>query len=98
MPSVRGRGVYTIVFNGDAVDDVDRVQMFVDGDRAADTSGTGIDLGTTLAIGDATMCIGNRPSGARSPQGSIFYTALYDTALTEAEVSLNSARLLADDD
>jgi hypothetical protein len=46
----------------------------------------------------ASICVGNRPIGGRTPVGSIYYAAFYNVALTEAEIQANVDRLRAWDD
>jgi hypothetical protein len=51
-----------------------------------------------LLDGDEDLMIGNRPSGYRTPEGAIFYGAVYDVALSDEEVLRNAKALLASDD
>ena len=51
-----------------------------------------------LLDGDEDLIIGNRPAGYRTPEGAIFYGAIYDVALSDEEVLRNAKLLLASDD
>ena len=46
----------------------------------------------------AAVIVGNDIDDPRSIGGDIYYVALYSSALSEAEVAANVARLAADDD
>jgi hypothetical protein len=53
---------------------------------------------TTNLPADLHFALGNREIGGRSIQGSLFYAALYTSALSQDEVQRNTTRLSANDD
>jgi len=53
---------------------------------------------TTNLPPDLHFALGNREIGGRSFQGSLFYAALYTSALSSQEVEVNAARLANNDD
>jgi hypothetical protein len=84
----------------------DRMRLYVNGTRiAVDELYSELGDGLGPAQGEAlfveateTFSIGNRTLGGRSPEGTIYYTAIYDHALEQAQISHNALELLANDD
>jgi hypothetical protein len=93
-----GRIVVHAVFDT-TVDSSDRVRLYIDGSRIDPTFVNPPGEGDTLTVSeDAFLVLGNRPSGSATLGGTLFYAAIYDRALTPAEVDHNAAILLDDDD
>ncbi len=97
--AAQGRVVYTFVYDSSQPVASDRIRMFMNGGLVA-ASGAAVLIAPNqgLMLGDATLCIGNRPIGARSLDGGIYYAAFYETALSDSELILNAQRLVANDD
>ena len=81
-------------------DEDGRVRAYIDGvdqgiGSASDPPTT---LGETIDITSGQYVLGNRQSDNRTPEGNLYYCALYSVALTPDEVSHNAQVLLADDD
>jgi hypothetical protein len=84
----------------------DRMRLYVNGTREpigelySDAgAGNGPAQGEALFVADTeTFSIGNRTLGSRSPEGAIYYTALYGHALGQAQITHNALELLASDD
>jgi hypothetical protein len=93
-----GRTVYTLVYDSEAPIVSERVRLYIDGQQSVPNTGVAIMPGQSLTLGASTYCIGNRRSGMRAPQGTIFYAAIYASALGEKEVFVNAQRLLQNDD
>ena len=94
------RAVLTIVYDTQRMNRNNRVRLFIDGQlQPASTNLVMRDDPLDILQGTA-MVIGNRPiSGVSySPEGQIFYAAVYDSALSAAEVAQNAMILLARDD
>lgn len=92
-----GRVVLTLVYDG-SLPEAQRVTLHIDG--ALQTS-IAAEEPAPAAIdwtGSTDLCLGNRVIGQRSPRGTIHYAAIYDRALSEAEIVTNVERLLASDD
>jgi len=90
-----GRTVYTVVVDLSLMGEK-RYRLFVNGSEVAttsfqDTSAVQIDSGHSLSIG-------NRTDGSRAMIGTLFYAAIYDRALSEAEVKQNADALGVSDD
>lgn len=98
----RGRVVLTLVFDTDAPDRPSRARLFADGVELPFDPTTTFDTyddGEKIQIRPGgSICVGNRAIGGRTPVGSIYYAALYATALAPTEIQANVARLLAWDD
>lgn len=94
-----GRAVYHGVIDTDAAVESDRLRLFKNGARLQTVAsepalqGQSIDLST-----GRRFIIGNGDLGGRSPQGTIYYVAIYSAALSDAQVLQNVGLLLADDD
>lgn len=90
-----GRSVYTIVVDLDQVGD-DRYRLFVNGSEIEPSSFVDVD---TLQISDThSLSLGNRSAGDRSIDGTLFYAAIYDRALSPDEVQQNADALGDSDD
>jgi hypothetical protein len=84
----------------------DRMRLYVNGTREPIEDlyselggGMGPAQGEALFVeATETFSIGNRTLGSRSPEGTIFYTALYDYPLQQVQITHNALELLADDD
>jgi hypothetical protein len=93
------RRVVHVVLDTEAVDPTERAQLFIDGSlvdpvvEEPPSMGEGI----TLDI-DRHYVLGNRQIGGRTFEGTMFYAALYDSALTLDEVADHAAVLAAFDD
>lgn len=78
----------------------ERVRLYVDGspveriDEHEIPEGASLDLGDTE---DVYYVLGNRENGNRTPEGVIYYAAMYASALSAADVAQNTTAL-ADDD
>jgi len=97
------RRVFHLVYDSDDPTPENRVRLYVDGvDQGAGTlasgswpaSGEALDLSGSISI--AAL---NEAGAVEDPtQGTVFYYAVYDGALTGSEVSSDATALLADDD
>ena len=98
-----GRRVYHLVFDTTQATASNRVLIYVNGSvQAATSAGTTITQNSTLSLGsnlDLTM-FNRENSGSydRSIGGTIFYAAIYSSALSSTNVADNYAVLTADDD
>jgi hypothetical protein len=96
-----GRVVLTAVFDSGQAIPLDRLWLYLDGERLlTQTAFNSPAQGETvdLSLPDTFFCIGNREVGNRSPEGRIYYGAIYARALSEADIINNVALLLANDD
>ena len=93
------RAVFHLVYDSAEPTAGDRVRLYKNGVLQASTSGTDPPLNETISIPNGKyFAIANREVGVRSFDGSIYYAAVYDGALTASEVSTNSTALLITDD
>ncbi len=93
------RAVFHLVYDSAEPTAGDRVRLYKNGVLQASTGGTDPPLNETISIPNGKyFAIANREVGVRSFDGSIYYAAVYDGALTASEVSTNSTALLASDD
>jgi len=98
FPSGAGRQVVHLVVNTALGAPPARRKLYRDGIQAP-SGGDMIAQGATLTVGpQAVLCLGNRPSGGRSPLATLYYGALYAEALTDEEVAHNAQVLAGDDD
>ena len=90
--------VFTIVVDTTRQSSNDRRIAYVNGQNMG--NGSGVLLGNSQIDirSDHALVIGNTMGGGRSPEGHITYSAIYDEALTPAEVQQNAALLLQRDD
>ena len=94
-----GRGVFHMVVDVTQTAPEDRARLYVNGAHLPNVQNVFVAQGVPITIGDMRhLVIGNREVGGRSPQGTIFYAAIYNVALDDAEVVQNAALLLLDDD
>ncbi len=92
------RMVLTLVIDTTLAEENDRTQLYIDGVRFPGPSFP-IDQNTAFAVPEGlSLVIGNRTGGNFSPQGEIFYAAIYDVALSPAEVAANAEALAVFDD
>ena len=94
-----GRVVVHAVVNTNATTASGREQVYVAGGPVINGGGTGPSQGAGLSL-QATdhLTIGNVDTGGQSFQGTVYYVALYDVALSQSEVAQNAAALATDDD
>jgi hypothetical protein len=99
VPTLESRTVLHLVFDSNEADPADRARFYVDGVIAPPSNEESIALGAQIGnLAGEYFVLGNREVGARSFRGTLFYAALYDTALGPAAVAHNAARLVANDD
>ncbi|HEX5058901.1 MAG TPA: LamG-like jellyroll fold domain-containing protein [Kofleriaceae bacterium] len=94
-----GRVVLHAVVDTTLATSTSRYQLFVNGTQALRIAGTVPvqDAGLVIPANDY-LAIGNVEGAGRSPGGDVYYAAIYSDALTPAEITANTARLLANDD
>ncbi|WP_156338755.1 hypothetical protein [Chondromyces crocatus] len=95
-----GRIVLHVVLDTTKATDSERVTLYRNG-SALSPEGTPTWPGENERLnltGTNSLALGNRPSGGRSIQGTLYYAAVYMRALTSNEVESNAAVLLANDD
>ena len=94
-----GRTHYTIVWDTDNEVADDRARLYVNGEFVAPDVLASIPSGAGLSFTPGgSFVLGNRAIGARSFEGVLFYAALYETALTQAEIQHNASILQTSDD
>jgi len=94
-----GRAAFHMVVDLSQSVPEDRTKLYVDGGHYPNVQNVFAVQGVPLTIGDMRhLVIGNREIGGRTPQGVIYYAAIYNVALTDAEVAQNAELLLQDDD
>ncbi len=94
-----GRAVYHGVVDTTAADAAERAIFYVNGSRLQTIYASGTAQDEPLDL--QTMrhfVIGNRQIGGRSIAGMIYYAAIYNVALTPAQVLQNAQLLLVNDD
>ena len=92
------RVVVTVVIDTTEFINFERLRLFVDGVRIFGADGT-ISRNDRLAIPSGrTLVLGNRPNGAASVRGELYYVGIYEEALSNTEVSDNVQALLVSDD
>jgi len=91
------RVVLTLVFDSE-LDPIQPATLYVNGNSVNEsTPPSGLPVNIAVPV-TASLCIGNRPAGSRSPSGTIYYAAIYDRALDSNEVLGNAQSLFACDD
>jgi hypothetical protein len=93
-----GRHVYHVVFNSSLGTAADRLQLYVDGVYQESFA---VDVGlneTNTGLDSREFWVGNRSGGSRTFQGSLYYVAYYNTALSPTEIATNAALLISNDD
>ena len=94
-----GRRVLTAVYDPALADPSDQLRLYVDGSEVVPESESPQHLGRAIALRDqAVLALGNRPAGARSFAGVLYYAAVYTHALTPEQVANNAELLLVSDD
>ncbi|WP_156041483.1 LamG-like jellyroll fold domain-containing protein [Chondromyces apiculatus] len=94
-----GRSVLQLVVDSTQPIPDQRRKLYVNGvllpafDTNAPAQFSNVNLGTSTVFS-----VGSRPGGSHSIRGTIYYLALYETALAEAELQANATQLMADDD
>jgi uncharacterized repeat protein (TIGR01451 family) len=97
------RRVFHVVYDSDDPTPENRVRLFVDGgDQGVGTlasgswptSGEALDLSGSISI----AALNEAGTVQDATQGTVFYYAVYDGALSAGEISTNATALLADDD
>jgi uncharacterized repeat protein (TIGR01451 family) len=95
------RQVYHVVFDSTEPVASDRVRLYIDGNLQAAGAGTfpnlndGLDFGYPDLVVSAMNDVFQRD---RVLPGTVFYFAVYDSELTDAEIFTDGTALLADDD
>lgn len=94
-----GRFVVHAVLDTSLGRGTDRARLYLDGVLVEPTSGSGPDPDEVISVENMDdLIIGNVSNEGRSPDGRIYYAAMYQVALTAEEVATNAAVLAADDD
>ncbi len=92
------RAVITLVVDTTQEEESERLRLYFDGVRLAGPD-QAPPLNFTLDIPfGRSLTLGNRSAGEASFQGELFYAAIYNVALTDAEVLDNVQALLSSDD
>jgi hypothetical protein len=94
-----GRMTLHAVFDSTQTAPEDRARIYINGGPlpSFDITVPALDDVLDLQTG-RHFAIGNREIGGRSIEGTIFYAAIYDEALTDAQVLQNAVLLLENDD
>ena len=93
------RMVLHLVFDTTRTMPNERIELFRNGVNIAKTTGSAPNINSEVSLGSSDdFVIGNNQNEDRSIEGTIFYVAYYDVALSSTEITTNAARLLADDD
>lgn len=96
---IGGRTVLHLVFDSNASDPNNAVILYANGVRLGTVVAPSVTPGATISLpSNSFLVLGNRQTGDRNSQQTIFYAALYSEALSSDEVATNSARLLSSDD
>ncbi|MCH7935051.1 MAG: hypothetical protein IIC36_13745, partial [Gemmatimonadetes bacterium] len=97
------RRVFHLVYDADDATEDDRVRLYVDGidqgtpnviSGAMPPNGDGLDFSPT----DIQLVALNEPDFSNGFPGSVFYLAVHEGEMTDAEITSDVAALLADDD
>jgi hypothetical protein len=95
----RGRLVLHAVLDTAQTDENLRARLFLDGAEVPRISGTAPQPSQQLNLGiGSSYVIGNRPEGGRTPNGRVYYAAMYSVALTPAQILQNTSVLISHDD
>lgn len=95
----RGRVVLHAVLDTNRPDEAERLRLFIDGALVDPVGGTPPASGEVIDFElQNRLALGNRANGGRSFQGTLFYTAIYQSALLEEDIAANVAVLLGTDD
>ena len=99
VPFAQGRLVLHVVVDTNVATPEDRALLYIDGAPQVRTSGTSPTLGYTPPLLNSDyLTIGNVEGAGRSPEGDVFYAAMYTKALTPQQVASNAQLLIANDD
>lgn len=95
-----GRAVYHAVFDSNEVEPADRVRFYVNGSPLPTlTVSSSLSQGTVIDLDVGKFyAIANREEGARTFEGTMYYSAIYNVALTSEQIIQNTGLLLVDDD
>jgi hypothetical protein len=94
-----GRVVLDAVVDSTQADGASRLLLFVDGVSAGAASGSNVTQNATVDLSSATtLSVGNGVALVASIEGGLYYAALYSSALSQSEISINVTRLQASDD
>lgn len=97
--NVQQRMVLHLVYDSTDPTSANRIELFKDGVLIPKTTSSPPAQNQTVGLGSLdSLMIGNNRNESRSIEGKIFYVAVYDQALSQADISTNTARLFADDD
>jgi hypothetical protein len=98
FPSM-GRVVLHVVLDTNRPDEAERLRLFVDGALVDPVGGIPPASGEVIDfVLQNRLALGNRANGGRSFQGTLFYTAIYQSALPPEDIAANVAVLLGTDD
>ena len=97
------RRAFHIVFDSDHPTDTSRIRLYMNGvDQGVgfELDGTWPTLGAALDFShvDLDLSFLNEPDLGKPLHGTVYYYAVYDSELTDAEIATDAAALLADDD
>ena len=93
------RKVIHVVINTELEEPSERVQLYDNGLKVANTSATPPAMSQVLDFGTgATLILGNSNTADQNFVGVLSYAAVYETAMPKAQVAHNAAILLVDDD
>ena len=93
------RMVLHLVFDSTQVDSATRIELFKNSALVPKTTSSPPAQGQQVGLGGSDdLVIGNRQQADRSIQGTIFYVAYYNVALSSEEISTNAQHLIVDDD
>ena len=95
----RGRLVLHAVLDTAQTDENLRARLFLDGAEVPRIGGTAPQQDQPLDLGvGSSYVIGNRPEGGRTPNGRVYYAAMYSVALTTEQILQNAGVLVSHDD
>lgn len=97
----RDRTVMHVVFDTTLGNAADRVKLYLDGEAQTSTGGAPPAQNDTIVIvnnSSTEYTLANREADERSIAGTLFYTSMYSTALSQDEVAHNFAILNLSDD
>lgn len=98
-PSQAERVVLHLVLNTAEATAEERRKLYVNGQMMPSANSSGPSQNQLINLSASTyLSLGTRIDGNFSPQGVMYYAAIYSTALNDDEVQSNAALLLLDDD
>jgi hypothetical protein len=100
---VAGRNIIHLVIDSTLATAADRAKFYLNGVfKSPSTTTNTVIQNSTLAIDtDYDLILFNRGDGVnltRSPQGNLYYAALYNKVLTQDEINVNYSALITSDD